>query len=971
MKDYILVTGKYSLDAKATVFKPMLLGLVDVHDPKNTVSIRDILLNRRISEVLYNMGIALKAEADTATVTTTPCVVYGINFDVREHINTSVYAIANVQTDIWSLDYVSDGTKEQIFADFKEALNGYCDNFTEEDYEYIISKLALDSNLFIYCQTDDSYASENNINTNYIIYGGRVVGDRVRNLTTITPKGFNIAVAETMANPTDDIPFSVPSFYDLVCYKKYNKKIAQEDVLNADNAAGSDDYVADNGYMDASSATSFFSNNDKGENENNDGPNYMDIYEPFDSDSAKIMFSINGFSIPKISDTSIRVAGITRFWRVHPAKNIPSEAFEVNPQGKRYVLEDLIGHANLNSLPLQSNEMRYYKDLENLLKIAISIEYNAISEEKYNTVSGEISKVVEEYCKTLAEQAFNLMWCHTGTTQPVSEKEYDSGNDSNSDDTVAIFNLHCWHGSIRSTLVDGILTYKFIPFYAEGISNKDTQSAELQTRLATELPRLYMGFDGDLEPGFKHHDGALVGYVNERSDNHRWIDALIRLLRWGERKPSMLTNEPLKDGTGKGTGKYWNLNSASISSHDGNISDREPEISSITGNSYNLSGIVYCDVKVPKGTYTSYYPNSPLVKDLGSVIDIHLPIGVLLEEKMKDCDFYKSTFEDIFTYYNKIISGEKRGQIKYENDKFVSMFGEDDRVEVNEIELSQMLESFKEKTHCISNPDTGEDMVLEFFISSNAEIIQSRNEITKKLSEITTIQAYKAECSSVNIFNSMNVFANSPFGEIILRIGKKFSESKVYPTNNISDVRAEMARIVYDYLDKFGQLRYTATIDNKYSVISILEKLKETSDNAMANASVSTGDDCFDDYYKIVGANVNGYSFVQLAVKDKKLPVIVCIGRDRANPAFVVTSTEDYEKLKSMLGTDISIVSESLSKRYLTILKSAVTCWNKCGKHLDKCSYDITQSNGSKYKMIISSNKAIQLSAKLLSQVLK
>lgn len=947
MKGYVIVTGQFSTTS-VTELRPTILGIVDPTNYKNVISLKDILSNRRIAATVFNMGLKLAATSYAISDTTQ---YFGVTHTFRENINTSVFSEVNVPIDIWNMDE-SDLTDE-VLLQIKSVLKRVCPDFDDAEMLHVIKKLAIDNYKLLFGQFD---ATTNNAEVDqYYLQEGTINGDPIKNITIIYPRTLTDNI---MHNPTDDIPLNVPSFYDLVCYSKYKQAEAERDFINSGTIGEGDDSieedVSDAELAKISEETSFFSQKEM---------SYTDIYRPHCSYVAKVTVpTAKGIEIPIINPASVRVQKVTQFWEVYPASQIPDVAFGKKEDNTPYHLNDLTGHPENNHLGLQSNEKKYYNDLENLLQVCISIEHNALSDEVYAENADRYSEVLEEYLKTLSEQAFNLMWCHTGTTQSVypdsidTEEVADSDNDSNdsSANIEVTIKLHCHYGTV---ITDG-KRCKFQPFYQNMNAHDDLA---IRNELKHKLPRLYLGFDGNAEGGFVHHEGALVGFVQQNPSNHRWIDTLIRLLRWGERKPTMLSWEPLSGNSEVATNKYWNLNTASVSTHDGNIDNHKPVVDETTGNPYKLVAVVCADISIPKGAYEQAYGPSSYE---GGSINVHVPLGVKLQVNYEEDNMYKIVYEDIFTYYEKITSGNKddaRGHIVYNGSEYVDATDSIGTI-IPEEDLSAAIQFMEMKTFSERTEDNKE-VLLVFNVNSNLEITEKRREIISKFTDVNAALAFRDQSATKNLFNSIQQFAVMAAQANCLHVGKKFAET--LSLGNLSGslgINPENARIVYTFLNRLCALTYNPVTVGASPACNIASVLTQLNKAKTAPAAVTTSaadeDPCWVDFKKVMDMNPSAYVFCEFKTEAGILPAAFAVARDKANKQFVFLTREELEYLQNKYKSSVIVKTRDYEVRYKNAFIKAVTIWNAAGKNLTTCKHS---------NMIIASNKAMKVISDIIS----
>lgn len=953
MKPFVLVMGNADYNT-GEGSKPTLIGIVDPTNAKNFVSTLSILKGdtdtviptNRIAEVLYNLGIKLSINAHIANLGGIRIEGFSVTPDLRDEVNPRMFRKVEVSTDIW--DFVDDNgsTPLTVKQEIADALKNAGVAFTEEEFLTIVSNLAIDAYNVLFNQyyPMEGYGAEKQ---NYSVYSANIPVS-ISNVNNLESRVGN--KPKVMAYPDGDLPLQVPTFYELMCYKKYtqnNEKIALNSLGNVDDEENSATYA---GYTE-DSETHLFNDADY---------SYEDIYLPKYMYNARTMDMSNdgSFEIPIINPNLINVRSVTQFWEVVPARKIPVDAYGHNADNKLYVLEDLIGHANNNHLPLQDNERKYYSQLDRLLTIAVSIEHNALSDEVYATVKDKTSTVVEDYCKTLAEEAFNLMWCHTGTTQSVYPEFYNEDDDdteSESSEITSKYRLPCKYGNVEKG-ENGI--YKFTPTIAGFVQGASSEAIAASIRKS--LPRLYLGFDGDAEAGFVHHSGALVGYINSSPSNHRWIDALIRLLRWGNRKPSMLTTEDIRHGAERPE-KYWDLNSASVSSNDGCIDNLQPEINEATGNEYNLVAVITADVFAPVNLINMFYPGISDKVSFTGTSNVHIPIGVAFEVKMQGSHTYKTYYEDIFTYADKLKKGNSRGNIVYENGVF-KCFNGDESVFIGEIDITDVnkyLEVGAVNQTITDIDENGKEVLRDIFIkfmtTSNSQIMSTRKAFASKCSDA---KRYASLSDGKNLFTAITEYIGVSIKNNFLSVGKQIIMTNKLPNTIVAN--PENTRIVFMFLDKLLRLAYSPTMYENQPMCNLtgtLNKLEEVFNEA--TTPISNTDTVFDEFVKLVSKDIDKYIIMRFKKADSYHDMVLGVARDLAEQTILFSCLEDLEKLKQELGPDASklrIHDKMLGDKHVKFFSNAIKIYNKNGKKVDKTKFEI--KNGI---VLMSSDKAMQL----------
>ena len=929
MKGYLIITGHLSTTAEMG-YKPTILGIVDPTNYRNTISLKDILTNKRIARTVYNLGLRLTATGYPIMDT----IQYlGVTYEFRESINTSVFTEVSIPADAW--DMGPDDITEDTIELFRKELRNTCPEFDDAAMNFVITKLTSDAyNILLGQYTATSGGGEAE---EYYLQEGTMNGEAVKNVSILYPRAAGELI---MYSPTDDIPFVVPSFYDLVSYKKYEEALVNKDLQST--ADLDEPTCDDDDSMEKSiSETSFFSQKDLV---------YTDIYLPYNSYPARTkVISENGIEIPIINPTSVKVQKVTQFWEVNPASVIPEAAYGRKDDGTAYGINDLIGHPENNHLELQPNERRYYNELKELLEVCCSIEHNALSDEVYQQNSDRYSEVLEEYLKTMSEQAFNLMWCHTGTTQSVYPEGANADDDDDFSDesgTIIVeYKLHCHCGTV---LPDG-KGFRYQPFYQNMGLGSD---AAIRTELKAKLPRLYLGFDGSEEGGFVHHEGALVGFVQQNPSNLRWIDTLIRLLRWGERKQCMLSWEPL-DGTSADTTKYWNLNTASVSTHDGNIDNYLPVNDEQTGNPYNIIAVVCADINVPKGAYEQAYGPSGFE---GGVISVHVPIGVKLQVNYAEEGVHKIVYEDIFTYHDKIRStspDDRRGHIVFDGENYIDVSNEYGTL-IPEEPLFRAVQSLEMKSY--SERVDGKDLLFVFRANSNCEITEKRNEIYSHFTDVAAAIAFKNSAATKNIFNSIQMFCTMAAQANCLIVGKRFAET-LSATGSLG-INPENARIVYTFLDRLVRLAYTSVPAEGTTACDLATVLKTIDSKPTNNTKEESTavDPCWEDFQKFIDVQPTDFIFCEMMTPAGPLPAVFGLKRDKSAKQFLFLSADEFKQLKAKY-PNLICKNIQYEDKYKQAFTKAVIAWNASGKNFTNCKHA---------NMVMSSNAAMKIISDLL-----
>ena len=416
-----------------------------------------------------------------------------------------------------------------------------------------------------------------------------------------------------MLSPTDELAFSVPTYEEM--YAVYSKS-TQQDANTDDDSEDSDGMNLLALAMSAQAAGEQLTNNFGGDmavsglaGMMNARPTFGDLDPHIDLEYIRVNQSFPYYD-------SIHFRDILQNPRC--AYNIPESYIAGDP-------------AN-NLLPIQPNEQRYYDALVARIREGIAIEQGLVTDEEIDQCidKGITSTIVNMYLADMARLAFRLNWTHTGSVViPVEETVGDSDSD-NEESADGAF--------------PGYYTFDFIK------GERVSCSAELQAKVNS-----YEFIDGF---------SRVRQYVDFTTLNsYKWAEALIRLLRWGERKPSCLC---IKNHSSDRQ-EYLDLNSLEPTTFAGTLEDLKPVINA-DGSHYTLAG----------GIWLGY--NKEVIEDidgLNRVTGFELDkspkflAGIVLRTNYVDAEIYRLEFMDIFTAVSQLMSGEIKVQgVTVENNKF-------------------------------------------------------------------------------------------------------------------------------------------------------------------------------------------------------------------------------------------------------------------------------------------------------------
>lgn len=204
------------------------------------------------------------------------------------------------------------------------------------------------------------------------------------------------------------------------------------------------------------------------------------------------------------------------------------------------------GSANNNTLPIQDNELKFYLGLRNLVIYGICVENKIFTMEglEAKLAAGVHSLVVDAFLRDLAEDIYSLNWVHTGHV--LADTSATSANDDGEDDTLSVSIPGRYFVEIGSSEYGTRQEHKVYEQFAE------TEFLDPKSRLA----------------GFQSGMPRIDVYARTEIKNpFTWIEIVVRLSRWGARKPNSLYVPSLNEAT---TGpRFLNMQTLTISGFSG------------------------------------------------------------------------------------------------------------------------------------------------------------------------------------------------------------------------------------------------------------------------------------------------------------------------------------------------------------------------------------------------------------------
>lgn len=445
---------------------------------------------------------------------------------------------------------------------------------------------------------------------------------------------------------------------------------------------------------------------------------------------------------------------VTKFYRYYYIEDAPLESFE-----NGYGPEAILGAVSNNSLDIQENEREFWEDAKNLYIDCISLENMVFSDDLFvSEYAGKTSFMADEYFKTLAEEAYNLSQAHTGQTiSPVQEMLEDE------EDTASTGKFDVQFGSLEK-IPDG--TYII----------RDSMSIEAFEAAIDEIPGKYNGFN------------LMSGYMNNFcKHNYKWIECLIKLCRWGNRKPTHLCITGAQND--KGEPMYFELRTSQLSGFNG---DRNSLTKKFNEDGSHIRIVSLITVPLPTQPefamiIKKHYSNLP------NNLSDALVLGAYLSEMYTDSsgkDFEFNKFEDIFMLAERIKQGCKYCGVSYDESTDTISYS-------NEIEYTQLSPAFlsdEANEMSISNKDFREDM----------------STFSDKLSE-----------KNCNIFKLFSIFAEDDAeltAETLIQNGADVSVGK----NNSSVFPDWQCFLIYTWLPK---LLYISRFNSLADILNVIPNM--------------------------------------------------------------------------------------------------------------------------------------------------
>lgn len=895
----------------------MFVAFVDERDPKNIITINDITNGDDASrqyKVLESLGVVIEfvnfkfdnGEADipipvctlnTAMVTDAVSLV-----DITANSYELYYRDEELQKDDKLVTNDADAAEAPDIMTFINAVRGCFIDCDDSEVDKTVKRLRLEVSNYSAIQSG-YLEDEGNAPFSVYNYSGRY--NSLFNIPPMSLSGINDPYSDVSNSDTGDVSnpacetvglkkivngevrtITLPTFAEIVCDTDSTKKIMydtesdiQED--GEDSANDDDDVIVDEVIADT---TSEFTSNDKTSN-NIAVEGFMSLYN-------KSKLSLKPYVIGKY-ETSTEDYGnvidanypnefksINDFYNLYKPSpsNLPPETFhEYTTEtgvSRPYTYTDITGHSDMNELDIQRYESEFYSRLVDLVNVGRSIEHNALSTQKFEQLSdSDTSKVAESYIKILAEQAFDENYQHTGRTNPhYIESAASSDSDSDSGEKGEEFELPCLIGKVEGTRGEG---FTFTPITKDlearlsmlPPSEQATSRRDWFKKLTTE------GDLRDMGKGFK----KIAAHVDEVASYTRWPDTLIKLLRFGSKKPNILCI--------KGSNSYYNLNDNCKTLFNGNTKMLHKIVDSNTGSSCNIDAIIYAKNKFSDiDQDVKYLVNTNKInKDVADVIhnvndDIEVPIAFMLREvnAVENDDGVLIPVSEIISIIDcyELISRVKSGTWNINNIK-INENGEFD-IPSNSVPIVKL------------DIMTASKIIQEMNNNSNISIEAYRN-INKKVSEriMFSLDAneHTVETMLTNPLSIAKAFINDKFRMPDAKYSNRYNE-KLIASNLLSS---------YGYVtpEQIEQIESIDTIDSNTiyypdaARLILFSYALQSPEVMMPNTNIAT-------YYNQISANVRTSRRSNRAKSNiKNLNIIYCFSQCIARGVATCMQTMD------------------------------------------------------------------------------
>lgn len=307
------------------------------------------------------------------------------------------------------------------------------------------------------------------------------------------------------------------------------------------------------------------------------------------------------------------------------------------PKYKQYLSKDdnesdIIGNSENNDLPIQENELEFYETLKELVLYGIHQSYpDKQIEECVQANVG--SQEVRDFLVDMAVNVAPWNWMHTAL-YPIER----IAEDDNDIDEMEVSDS----------------------------SGDSLESSQIYLARESGAGKLFSG------------ENELSRYILDATCNNIFApcEAIIKLLRWGSRKPSRLKLD--------GTGKYYDLNTSFLFTQSGSF--KNLEIIKDNGNTLSPAGII---MAIGKFQDLRYLKEIGLNKDT-----LNIPVGIIGFRSYNNGQ-EQAVYVSIIDFVLNMLNGNKdvsMSGVSYENNRIVVKAG---MLEENPLDLDLCVDRVK------------------------------------------------------------------------------------------------------------------------------------------------------------------------------------------------------------------------------------------------------------------------------------
>lgn len=363
--------------------------------------------------------------------------------------------------------------------------------------------------------------------------------------------------------------------------------------------------------------TSFFSNSSLADNQT------PDIFsEDSDSDDFDTEDSYDSLNM----DITLSKIPLQKVFKYYDCCNM-DEALEIFKEANPDIfvdVQDIKGRASNNLMSLQPNETMFFTGLRSLVYEGICIEKEIYTLADLNSAlsKGVTSEFVDAFIQDMCKEAYALNWQHTGHASVLTTDTSDTDDDGDASSPIMVLQGR-YHVRI----------------------DKNTGKLYTEPDMVSTLGASDQVAVDDIPDGWQH----ISSFIKDNVTNSLgWAETLIRLLRWGYRKPTALS---VPTSTSKRL--FLDLQSLAVSSFSGDFTRLTPiNYSNINGKtaSYVLAGTIHSGLNMANLEYIQSATGTSLTDIAGTIC------GFILHT-YTDEGKIKETYIDIFTAARLISKG--------------------------------------------------------------------------------------------------------------------------------------------------------------------------------------------------------------------------------------------------------------------------------------------------------------------------